>query len=86
MSDTPSYPNFPSPPPKMRWGRFQIALPRNSKDAILLLARQSGMRKAEFLRVCLLAGVSQMADVLHLPFEGFPDPYDPVSGSDESSA
>jgi hypothetical protein len=45
------------------YGRVQVTLPMGYKKAMLSWAKQSGMRKADFLRMALVMGYLQLANV-----------------------
>lgn len=55
------------------FGRLQVTLPMAAKESIMRWARQSGMGKAEFLRVAMLMGAKQLAESVQAkkPEEGF---------------
>jgi hypothetical protein len=42
------------------FGRFNVTLPLQVKNTVLELAKESGMRKAEYLRVALVIGAMQL--------------------------
>ena len=45
------------------YGRVQVTLPLNYKKAMLAWAKQSGMRKADFLRMALVRDYLQLVNV-----------------------
>lgn len=47
------------------YGRLQVTLPMPVKDSILKWVKNSGMGKAEFLRVALMMGAKQLAESVH---------------------
>ena len=44
------------------YGRVQVTLPMPVKESMLIWVKKSGMGKAEFLRVALMMGASQLAE------------------------
>ena len=55
------------------YGRVQVTLPMTVKTSMMNWMRKSGMGKAEFLRVALMMGASQLAESVQAkkPGEGF---------------
>jgi len=45
-----------------KFGRVQVTLPMPVKTSILTWVNQSGLGKAEFLRVALMIGAAQLAN------------------------
>ncbi len=55
------------------FGRVQVTLPMNVKNSMLNWVKKSGMGKAEFLRVSLMMGATQLANSVMAkePNEGY---------------
>jgi hypothetical protein len=55
------------------FGRVQVTLPMPVKDSVMKWITQSGIGKAEFLRVALMIGSKQLAESIQAkkPDEGF---------------
>jgi len=45
-----------------RFGRIQVTIPMDTKYKMLEWHKKSGLRKAEFFRVALMIGVSNLAE------------------------
>ncbi len=45
-----------------KFGKVQVTIPFQVKDTMMLWCKNSGLGKAEFFRVALMIGVSQLAE------------------------
>ncbi|OGO27582.1 MAG: hypothetical protein A2Z16_01350 [Chloroflexi bacterium RBG_16_54_18] len=58
---------------RIPYGRIQVTIPMPVKVSMLSWVKKSGMGRAEFLRVALMIGASQLAEIVKAkkPSEGY---------------